>query len=622
MASIAHDSDRGTGSGGTPARNPISTHPAFPFIVALWFAALLGIGSLVVPVQAIEQLVSVTGLASIIPQTAPPLGFTARALIALTFTVGGGLTGLLIARKVAQAHRTPAPARFSAAAARRPISAHHELGEDGFDGPIAGVAPRGRRALAIAEEGKPSEVFELAPLPGKHLPLSALDLHEAEALELADEDELSLAELAPEPAPNPAQPNSAPMAQPGFTSLADAPANGDFVMQDRQQFAFPATESHQQFFVPAEAEAADPLPADEPYIAAEPEAEPDLTFSPPSLARAFDAPVAAAEYVEPVELFVAVELDEQPEMLELASQADASNVAPAEWQDGELEDLALVQLAQRLGSSIIRRREARAAQEAAAAATAAAAAAAAAVVHPVIAAAPASAPLPAMLAEDFDAAEAAEAAKAMAAYFGASAPVAEEPVAEEPLAEESVAAMAEPEIAPASAQPLGGRQMFQPMAEPAPVAAVNPLAGLAKIDLGEDDDDDDSIAHLTASFSLPLARPVMVEAEAEPEIEIEAEGETFAPVPSPVPAIPANPFQPNPFLQQRAQTFVRIENEPQPDADAVEPAVVFPGENPFTAVAAAAQFASAPQQPRANADENERALREALLNLQRMSSVG
>ncbi|MES2700983.1 MAG: hypothetical protein V4647_15335 [Pseudomonadota bacterium] len=601
MASIAHDSDRSNGAGS--GKSPISTHPAFPFIVALWFAALLGIGSLVVPVQVVEQIILTTGLSSIIPQAAPPLGFTATALIALTCTVAGGLAGLLIARKVAQAHRAPAPARFSStvAAARRPISAHDELGEDGFDG----NAPRGRRTLAIAEEEKPSEVFELAPLPGKHLPLSAIDLNEVEALDLADEDELFLAE----PDLDPASP-----IQPGFTSLIDAPVTGDYVMHDRQQFAFPAAESRQQFFVPAEAEAIETVPTDEPAVAVADEAEADIVFSPPSLARAFDAPVAAedaGEMVEEAELpepemaepeMVEPEMPE-PEQFELASPSDAASAAPAEWQDGELDDLALVQLAQRLGSSIARRREARAAQEAAAAA-----AAAAAVVQPVVASAPAAVPLPAMLAEEFDAAEAAEAAKAMAAYFGGPAATADEPVAE----------VAEPE--PAPVQPAAGRQMFQPVAQASPAAIVNPLAGLARIDLGEEDeDDDDGIAHLTASFSLPLARPAM--AEAEPEIEIEpeigAESDTFVPVSTLGPAVtPANPFQ------SRVQTFVRIENEPQPEDGAVEPAVVFPGENPFAAPEAAAHVAPAAQQPRVNADENERALREALLNLQRMSSVG
>ncbi|MEO5706800.1 MAG: hypothetical protein ABIT10_03250 [Alteraurantiacibacter sp.] len=591
MASIAHDSgqsqSRGRNASSSAGKHPISTHPAFPFIVALWFAALLGIGSLVVPVQTIEQLVEVTGLAALVPQTAPPLGFTARALIALVATVGGGIAGLLIARKVAEAHRAPPAPRFAhtVAAARRPIAAHDELGADGFDG----TAPRGRRALAIAEEEGPSEVFDLAPLPGRRLPLSALDLHEAEALELADEQV-----FAPPP-----------LVEPGFTSLTDAPAPRDFVMHERQQFTFPASEGRQQFFVSTDAEVSDagvpePVAADEPEFMPEPAPVADLAFSPPSLARAFAAPVEEVAE-EPAAAELEVEPEAEPDMPMAAPEPVPE---PAQWQDGELEDLALVQLAQRLGSSIARRREARAAQEAAAAAAA------------VVQSVPASVPLPAKLAEDFDAAEAAEAAKAMAAYFGASAAAPVEPASAEPLraVEQAPVPAPEPAPAPAAEEPVGSRQTFQPAPQVASVAPVNPLAGLARIDLGEeDDDDDDGIAHLTASFSLPLARPAMAQIPAQPEAKADEA----------VTASLANPFQ------QRANMFVRIENEPQPEDGAVEPAVVFPGESPFAKPfaksfehpAAGASAAVAPP-PRVNTDENERALREALLNLQRMSSVG
>jgi len=79
LASIAQDNTQAKKAD----KQPISLHPAFPFIVALWFAALLGLGSLVVPVELIETVVVRSGLSSIVPPTAPPLGFTARALIAL-----------------------------------------------------------------------------------------------------------------------------------------------------------------------------------------------------------------------------------------------------------------------------------------------------------------------------------------------------------------------------------------------------------------------------------------------------------------------------------------------------------------------------------------------------------
>jgi hypothetical protein len=565
--------------------------------VGLWFAALLGIGSLVVPVPLIERLVEMTGLAAIVPQTAPPLGFTARALIALTCSVGGGLTGLLIARKVGQAHHDRINPRKDRgrAAARRPISAHDELGAEGFDG----NTPRGRRALAIVDEESPSDVFELAPLPGKALPLSALDLAEVEALELAD-----TAMITDEPV---AADGYADAPMPGFTTLADYDADNvspdaaddDFSMAERQHFkldTFGQTvgapiQPRQQFVL-------DPAPvAQDPAAFAEPE-EPlaDLHFSPPSLARPFAQPDAQPDF--------GPDYTEEAEMDDFAEPAGLEPVltphaaAPAaDWQEGEVEDLALVQLAQRLGSSIARRREQRAAAAAAAAASTSTAAIAAAV--------------PAVLAEDFDAAEATEAAQAMAAYFGSAAvPVEPAPAFEEPVAAE-IAAQPDPVVtplappSPAFATPPADRQMFRPV-EVVPTVQPAPLANLAHIDLGEDDEDEDEhIAHLTASFSLPLASRVPVAEQIEDEAEEEEEEEvTLAPASAVAPF--ANPFQ------QKAQPFVRIENEPQPEDGTIEPAVVFPGEARADAGSAASP---------ASALENERALREALLSLQRMSGV-
>lgn len=575
MASLAHDRDSGQAGQGRANRAPLSAHPAFPFIVGLWFAALLGIGSLVVPVPVIERLVDMTGLASIVPQTAPPLGFTARALIALACTAGGGLAGLLVARRLGQAQRAPAGHKDRGkATARRPISAHDELGSEGFDG----NASRGRRALAIVEEEGPSEVFDLAPLPGKALPLSALDLAEVEALELAEAEVVEPAAELPD------------------APVVDAPeadlALPDFAMADRQHFkldTFGQTvgapiQPHQQFIL-------DPAAAEEDFATLprvdQPEAEDlpeaDLHFSPPSLAQPFAPTDFEPDHTEEAEMDDFAE----PAGLEPVPAAPHPAAPAADWQDGEVEDLALVQLAQRLGSSIARRREQRAA---------AAMAAASAAPTPV----PAPMPSPAKLAEEFDAAEAAEAAQAMAAYFGsAPAPAVS---AEEP---EPAADQADPVVTPLALP--AERQLFRPV-EPIPAPQPAPLANLAHIDLGEDDEDedDDHISLLAASFSLPLISqvPAPVVGQEDEAFDEEMPDEEMIVAPAPAPF--ANPFQ------QRAPQFVRIENEPQPEVGGIEPAVVFPGEARAETGAAA---------PRVSSEENERALREALLGLQRMSGA-
>jgi len=113
-------------------------HPAFPAIVALWFAVLFGLGSLVLPPILVERAVAVTGIDALIPAAAPPLGTTARIAIASAMALFGALLGFVIAQRVASAQAAARPARtggrpydddvFQDLAIRRPISAHDELG--------------------------------------------------------------------------------------------------------------------------------------------------------------------------------------------------------------------------------------------------------------------------------------------------------------------------------------------------------------------------------------------------------------------------------------------------------------------------------------------------------------
>lgn len=665
-------------------RAPISLHPAFPFIVALWFAALLGIGSLMVPVPLLERLAEASGLSAIIPQAAPPLGFKARLALSIAATLGGGLVGLIIARKVAGLHRAAdASPRFSQIVAssgvnaRRPISAHDELGETGLDG----TSSRGRRALAIEVDEGPSELFEAAPLPGgplkaKQMVLSPARLadavvedqpHDDLAGDAFDEDdgtfaaeplELSGLEMAEHAPFNAALGNG-----PGFSMLAGSMADnrdgkGDDGTSAGVHFPFrhsAASPAAKQMFEPDAADESGSEQVVEPVA----ELAADLHFSPPSLARGAasaddDAeddgmasdqqPLPANSVTAPADLAaLARQAQGMVERLEAGSfgpdlgggashdtilEDHVASTHDSNWQDGELDDLGLVQLAQRLGSSIEKRREARAAH-AAAEAEAARLAAIAAVAAPVapapISLAPVSfSPTATVPADDFDMAEAEDAAEAMAAYFGKAAP--EAPAAQDatPFGPTTVAPL---EPAPA-AEPAPQRQIFQPLgadqAIPAP-AMPGSMAAIAIEDDG-DDDGDDAVLNLAASFSLPLGR-------------------TEQPVaPAPVVVAPFNPFE------RKTQVFVRIEDEPQPEAGHVEPAVVFPGTEtrlepqaatsvpssghalddlpPLNGLGAVRRSFDRPtgmadgEAPvRGNADENEKALREALLNLQRMSGA-
>lgn len=158
---------------------PISSHPFFPIVVAVWFAALLGLGSLILPVVLFERFFAATGIASVVPSTQAPLGLTARLLIGTTAGLTGAIAGLLVARKVAAANETvperkrgvaKANAKTGEKSVKKPISALDELGSEGLDEPIE-TAPQTsarakRRGLTVTDESGPSDFLELAPLPG------------------------------------------------------------------------------------------------------------------------------------------------------------------------------------------------------------------------------------------------------------------------------------------------------------------------------------------------------------------------------------------------------------------------------------------------------------------------
>jgi len=155
-----------------PARAPISAHPLFAAMVALWFAALLGLGSAVLPRHVVESLVGASGLPAFLPAAAPPLGLTARVLIAVAASGLGVLIGLVIARRIAAAQRTGerATGGFASLFGRRtkvvrpPLSIRDALGDNTPE--AAEPAPHAgrRRALAIVEEDL---AFDETAVPGE-----------------------------------------------------------------------------------------------------------------------------------------------------------------------------------------------------------------------------------------------------------------------------------------------------------------------------------------------------------------------------------------------------------------------------------------------------------------------
>ena len=135
----------------------VTAHLLFPAIVALWFAALLGIGSLVVPPEKLSALVSALGIPKLIHAAAPPLGFTARALLALVMAGVGGIVGLVIGLRVARRHKVGPQRKTDPTRGRKIVPtrtyaydpADHLAGQEAQATPA--TAPAGRGPLRASE---------------------------------------------------------------------------------------------------------------------------------------------------------------------------------------------------------------------------------------------------------------------------------------------------------------------------------------------------------------------------------------------------------------------------------------------------------------------------------------
>ena len=568
------------------AKAPISAHPLFPAVVAVWFAALFGLGSGVLPNVLFERAITATGLASLIPAATPPLGATFRILLSLTFALAGAALGFVLARRLAAAQYVERPASPVSRLAprpdpaprvdtrRRPISVKDELDDDTrldpvkeeddepYSPPMAQPVPGRRRSLALAEEERKSDFFTHRALP-----------------------------VAEEPAPQPAGPREEPMEQPlDLTSFASAePVEDPIYVPQVEPRVEPESivdrglqglRNRSPFAKPFGDEDEEPLDFAPPFAAHEetPLADEALPFSAPSQAvqpgpqivepAAQAAPEPEPE-AEPVQVFQpsapAPEPEPTPEPTQVfaAAAAAPAQVLPTD-PAAQLDDLGMVQLAERLAASL-RNRLSR----------------------------PASTP-------------------AFVAGLKADFGIETDEVPDD--------------IAPGSA--IFGGAAFEPVAPDAPPPPPVIPAALRPLPYGFDEDEDDDGP--IPSLSLPLAGFTAPAADDDEEAEELGEAEENY---SSLLAM-KNPFH-------APAEFVRVE-EPEHDGE-IEPAVVFPaadsaapsfaapgtppapveaepepisGARPFDAPAAATA-----QRAKPNPEETERALRSALATLQKMSGA-
>lgn len=171
----------GAGRGGWHA---LMAHPLFSTIVILWFAAAFALSALAVSGALMERMVLASQIDLILPMASPPLGATARMLIAAGFGAVGALLGWLATRMLVP--RAAEGRRFDSqempdyrwlrrrqadmhpdAPARRPILAHAELGAQGFDHAPAAPAPFAPPTPAAPPAQMPLSPAPVAPPPAE-----------------------------------------------------------------------------------------------------------------------------------------------------------------------------------------------------------------------------------------------------------------------------------------------------------------------------------------------------------------------------------------------------------------------------------------------------------------------
>lgn len=130
-------------------RRPITSHPAFAPLLALWFAALLGLGVAVLPGQLLERALAALGAGALVPLTTP-----GRLLASGGAALAGAVLGLALALPLSRRRQRdprpiyaePEPPAEQPAAeqpVRRPLRVREELAEHpaANDGEAAGAAP-------------------------------------------------------------------------------------------------------------------------------------------------------------------------------------------------------------------------------------------------------------------------------------------------------------------------------------------------------------------------------------------------------------------------------------------------------------------------------------------------
>ena len=210
-------------------RQPISRHPLFPAIVALWCGALFGVASIVVSPALIEGVVVTLGIDKVIPMAAPPLGATTRILLALLMTGIGAAVGLLLGRRFAAA----APAQPQERRVRAvPVEQERRKSRIVLARKDRVLSPRRRSFISDATDS--THEAERAPVPGRESPILSVTEFDLDGFEDAD---ASLGQAADDSAASVAEPEDRARTSASFAPRPPAGAQVFLSAPDRSEAA-------------------------------------------------------------------------------------------------------------------------------------------------------------------------------------------------------------------------------------------------------------------------------------------------------------------------------------------------------------------------------------------------
>lgn len=165
--------DRKTASSNNRGKTPVTWHPLFPAMLAVWFGALFGLGILAVRASLLETLVLSFGIDGLVPAAAPPLGATARILLALGFAMTGAVIGGAIGLLMARSRPDNVARRAEAAVAREAARATDEPADSPADSVAGGSESQG--FFDVSQLKLDDEVSSLAEPEGQAEPADELE---------------------------------------------------------------------------------------------------------------------------------------------------------------------------------------------------------------------------------------------------------------------------------------------------------------------------------------------------------------------------------------------------------------------------------------------------------------